>query len=82
MHSTVKEHFNRARGRTFPFNDPANRRSGTAGWKSGDVWYGFSGREGPTILLVRWNEQEIEFEQGRLLDPKAVITAFSQPATK
>ena len=52
------------------------------GWKSGDVWYGFSGREGPTILLVRWNEREIEFEQGRRLDPKTVTATFAQPTTK
>jgi hypothetical protein len=52
------------------------------GWKSGDVWYGFSGREGSTVLLVRWNEQEIEFERGTMIDTKTVIAAFGQPTTK
>jgi hypothetical protein len=52
------------------------------GWKSGDVRYGFSARAGSTNLLVRWNEQDIEFEQGRPLDPKTVTAAFGQPATK
>jgi hypothetical protein len=52
------------------------------GWKSGDVHYGFSGHDGLTILLVRWNEQVIEFERGKLVDGKDVIAAFGEPATK
>jgi hypothetical protein len=52
------------------------------GWRSGDVRYGFCAHAGSTNLLVRWNEQDIEFEQGRPLDPKTVTAAFGQPATK
>ena len=52
------------------------------GWKSGDVRYGFIAREGSTNLLVRWNEQDIEFEQGKTVDAKVVATAFGQPAPK
>ena len=52
------------------------------GWKSGDVRYGISGREGSTILLVRWNEQDIEFERGTTIDAKTVTDAFGQPAAK
>jgi hypothetical protein len=52
------------------------------GWKSGDVRYGFNARAGSTNLLVRWNEQDIEFEQGKTVDAKAVTAAFGQPTPK
>ncbi len=52
------------------------------GWKNGDVRYGFGGRDGSTILMVRWNEQDIEFERGKVIDAKDVAVAFGLTATK
>jgi hypothetical protein len=55
---------------------------GQPGLKAGDVRYGFSGSAGSTTLLVRWNEQEIDFEKGKHVDPDAVTATFGPAVPK
>jgi len=50
--------------------------------KAGDVFYGFSGQSGSTVLLVRWNNNGISFYQGKALPVKAVTAAFNPPAAE
>jgi hypothetical protein len=40
------------------------------------VHYGFSGQTGPTVILVRWREDDIAFYAGTALPSKAVEAAF------
>ena len=47
--------------------------------KTGDVFFGFSGKSGSTVLLVRWNNSRITFYQGKALPAKDVTAAFSRP---
>ena len=50
--------------------------------KTGDVFYGFSGQFGSTVLLVRWNHRGISFYQGKALPVKAVAAAFNPPTAE
>jgi hypothetical protein len=45
--------------------------------KTGDVFFGFSGQSGSTVLLVRWNNSGISFYQGKAVPAKDVTAAFS-----
>src|SRR6202040_3246254 len=50
------------------------------GSNTGDVLYGFSGQTGAEHLLARWNEHEIIFHKGRLIQQRDVMSAFSPRA--
>jgi hypothetical protein len=49
---------------------------------TGDVFFGFTGRTQSAQLLVRWNASYVNFFQGRALQEKEVVAAFSPPPRK
>jgi Domain of unknown function (DUF4178) len=53
----------------------AEEQNGEAA-KPGDVRYGFIGRHGNDILLVRWDERQMECYHGRPLQAQVVTSAF------
>jgi hypothetical protein len=52
-----------------------------SGGETGDVFYGCDGvMSSNWVLLVRWNQTNIIYQQGMPVTPKAVLAAFSQTA--
>ncbi|HEV7925472.1 MAG TPA: DUF4178 domain-containing protein [Verrucomicrobiae bacterium] len=50
------------------------------GIKVGDMFYGFSGgMSSNAVLVVRWNQTNIVYEQGMPVQTKMVLAAFGQP---
>jgi hypothetical protein len=50
-----------------------------SGGKAGDVFYGFTGPiNSNDVLLARWNQTNIIYEQGRPVPAKTVLAAFGQ----
>ncbi|HWX21082.1 MAG TPA: DUF4178 domain-containing protein [Candidatus Binatia bacterium] len=46
------------------------------GFKTGEVFYGFSGQNGPTLLLARWNDRAVDFYKGTILPGGAIAGVF------
>lgn len=48
------------------------------GWQSGTLYFSFATQSGTTPVLVRWNQDGIEFFRGQILSRESVQAAFSQ----